>query len=204
MNWTRQETTRTSLLAALVLIAGTLMSCAEKPIDFELTGTVYDDETKLPIEGAYVIAIYKAVAGDWGGVASHCVKTKGMYTGKDGKFRFPVEKRDGYSPWLVDALHMNFEFVMEVVKPPKIHRAQKADAYTDRDIHLRKLDQFNRNPRLGEGPECPHARNKDDVAASVEYLKIERARAVKLNLGQGILDGIDKSIERHEHWMCQV
>ena len=189
-------------LTAIALSSAALVSCAKSDaperIDFEFTGQVLDKETNLPIEGAYAIAIYKAVVVASGGVASHCVKTKGMYTGKDGKFHFPVEKRDGYNPWMVEALKVDYSYWTTGIKPDRILRLQQADAYADRNVYMVKQDP--NSPRYFGGGDvyCTHAKNKEDAAASVEYYKIERAQYVKYNRGQTSLDNIDNMIRRLE------
>ena len=185
-------------LVGFGLSFSTLVSCAQEKIDFEFTGTVYDKETRQPIEGAYAIAIYKGVVASTAVVSSHCVKTKGMYTGKDGKFRFPVEKRDGYSPWNVEALHLDYEYASAQVKPARIHRAQQAEAYADRDVYLKKLDP--KNLLLGGGSDtyCDHAKSKEDAAAAVEHFKIERAQYVKYSRDQRSIDNVNRMIRRLE------
>ena len=60
--------------------------------------------TKQPIEGAYVVAIYREQVVSMAAMNSWCVKTRGMYTGKDGKFRFPVENLKGNSPLYAGAI----------------------------------------------------------------------------------------------------
>ena len=49
-------------IIATVALASVVAYCAPpgtfRHIDFELTGTVRDKETKQPIEGAYVVAVY--------------------------------------------------------------------------------------------------------------------------------------------------
>jgi hypothetical protein len=58
---------------------------------------VYDAVTKAPMQGVYMLAEYRKAGSD--GVAhsaSVCVDTKGMYTGPDGKFEFPII--DGMAP----------------------------------------------------------------------------------------------------------
>ena len=185
-------------LAALTLSAATLVSCAEKAIDFEFSGTVFDKDTNQPIEGAYAIAIYKGVVMGPAAVASHCVKTKGMYTGKDGKFHFVVEKRDGRSPALVEAIMVDYSYWTSDIKPDRIHDLQQVEAYTDRNVYMIKQDP--KNPRYFGGGYvyCTHAKNKEDTAASVEYFKIKRAQYVKYKRGQASLDNIDSMIRTLE------
>lgn len=188
--------------ATVVLISAALVSCArsEKPelIDFELTGRVLDKETNQPIEGAYVIAIYKGVVASSAVVSSHCIKTKGMYTGPDGKFHFPVEKRDGYSPWNVEAITVDHSHWTTDIKPDRIHRLQKAEAYADRNVYMVKQDA--NNPRYFGGGDvyCVHAKSKEDAAASVEYYKVKRAQYLKYNRGQPSLNNIDGMIRELE------
>jgi hypothetical protein len=90
------------LLAAAALSLTMAASCELPPSDggigFEYTGRVLYEDTKEPIEGAYVLAVYEKVDLGWAGASRNCIKTKGMTTGKDGKFNFPIDKLDGNSP----------------------------------------------------------------------------------------------------------
>lgn len=193
---------RCLFLAAIILSGTTLVSCAKsdapEKIDFELTGRVLDKETNQPIEGAYVIAIYKELVAGSAGVSSHCIKTKGMFTGLDGKFHFPVEKKGGYSPSWVEAVKVDYSYWTTEMKPDRILLLQNAEAYADRNISMLKQDP--NNPRYFGGGDvyCVHAKNKEDAAASVEYYKIKRAQYVKYNRGQPSLDNIDGMIQELE------
>lgn len=183
-------------LAGIALSFSTLVSCAEKAIDFEFTGTVFDKDTKQPIEGAYAIATYKDVVSSIGGVASHCIKTKGMYTGKDGKFHFPVEKRDGYSPFEVVVIHVDYVNGYAMPKPPDIRRKQNAEAYSDRNAYMVKQDPKNPSYFGHADAYCLHAKNKEDVAASVEYYKIWKAQYERFGVRKEIIDELNDSIVR--------
>ena len=181
------------LLTAITLSVSTLASCAEKKIDFELTGTAYDKQSKKPIEGAYAVAIYMNLRAGYAAVRSHCVKTKGMYTGKDGKYHFPVEKRDGYSPLGVDVIHADYVSGVDIPKPPDIHRQQRAEAYTDRNVYMEKQDPAK--PVFGgDDVWCTQATKREDVVAAIEFYKIKRSQYVKFNRGQPSLDNIDSMI----------
>jgi hypothetical protein len=113
-------------LILLTLAVTTVANCASPgmfgKIDFELTGAVLDNETKQPIEGAYVVAVYKKRVAGPAAIFSYCFKTKGMYTAQDGRFHFPVEKLDGYSPYSVDAIKTGFFFVCPVYPKPSVWR----------------------------------------------------------------------------------
>ncbi len=172
------------LLLLTVCTAAAIASCwpweQQKKIDFELTGQVLDIGTKQPLEGAFVIAIYKEVKSGFAATANYCVKTRGMYTGKDGKFHFPVEKLDGNSPYWVSAIKPDYYYVISEVAPPKIHREQGIAAYSGRNVYLARQDLAN--PKIsGDGDDilCRRAASKDDIAASIEFLKISLAETEK-------------------------
>lgn len=152
----------------------------EKKIDFELTGQVLDNDTKQPLEGAFAIAIYKEIKSGFAATANYCVKTKGMYTGKDGKFHFPVEKLDGNSPYWVSAIKPDYYYVISDIAPPKIHYEQGVAAYTGRHVYLAKQDPTNpKNSGAGDDIVCYRAASREDVAASIEFLKIGLAEIEK-------------------------
>ena len=193
------------LLLVLTCATATLLAAwpwdREKKIDFKLTGQVLDNDTKQPLEGAFVIAIYKEVKSGFAAAANYCVKTKGMYTGKDGKFHFPVEKLDGNSPYWVSAIKPDYYYVISDIAPPKIHREQGAAAYSGRNIYLAKQDPAN--PRVsGDGDDilCRRAASRDDVAASIEFLKIGLAENEKNNgpLKQQIREATQSMIQSLE------
>lgn len=189
-------------LAAVFLSSATLVSCAKsdapEKIGFEFSGTVFDKETKQPIEGAYAIATYKGVVASSAVVSSHCIKTKGMYTGKDGKYHFLIEKLDWRSPTEVVAIHVDYVNGGAVPKPTDNNRKQNAAAYSDRNIYMEKQDPKNPNYFGNADVYCVHAKNKEDAAASVEYYKVRKAQYVKYNRGQSALDSVDESIQRLE------
>jgi hypothetical protein len=97
-----------SLLLAAALSLTMAASCELPPSDggigFEFTGRVLYEDTKEPIEGACVLAVYEKVDLGWAGASRNCIKTKGMTTGKDGKFNFPIDKLDGNSPFQAFAI----------------------------------------------------------------------------------------------------
>lgn len=192
---------RLALLAVLCATA-TLAACwpwEEKKIGFELTGRVLDNETKQPLEGAFVIAIYKEIKSGFAATANYCVKTRGMYTSKDGKFQFPIEKLNGNSPYWVSAIKPDYYYVTSRIAPVKIHQAQGVEAYTDRDVYLAKQDPAKWNDSIGAGDDifCRNAASKNDMAASLIYYKIEFSEVEKNFHGplrKQIMDSLQRSI----------
>lgn len=176
------------LLASCAAFVAVLANCGQK-IDFELTGTVLDKQTKQPIAGAYVMASYRSVKADTAAIANWCVKTRGMYTDEGGNYHFPVEKRDGYSPYLVCAIKPDYTNC-EMVKPDRaVWEKQNAEAYAGRIIYLTKQNRLRPDLSFSYGEEiCDHAPSHEDAAAGVEFLKIEQSEKAKYGASKGALD----------------
>jgi hypothetical protein len=166
------------IIIAGLLGVSTLAYCApfgwfgSDKIDFELTGQVLDFDTKQPIEGAYVIADYQKVDLGFGGTARYCVKTKGMYTGKDGQFHFPIDKLDGNSPYLVHAIKPDYFLRDWVNHLPKVQEAQGKEAYTNRHIYLKRQDAAKPEFRYGFR-DCRRPESSEAIEAAVQYMQIE-------------------------------
>ena len=185
-------------LAAFLALSTALVYCVQigamGSIDFELTGTVIDVDTKQPLEGAYVVAIYKDTRSSLARVAIFCIKTKGMYTGKDGKFHFPVEKRDGLSPQEVTAIKPGYFF--KAAKFPQ-NAGSGRDWYTGRDILLKKHNPEDKNWTLG-GEVCTEPISQEDVKANIEYFNIMLNEYLKYEARKDASDSIRDSIKRME------
>ena len=164
-------------------------------IDFELTGTVRDTETKEPLEGAYVVATYEILETSFAANAIKCKKTRGMYTGKDGKFHFPVEKLDGMNPSDVTAIKPGYYGNDRVFATPQAYSAQGAEAYTNRDHYLTKQDPDKPNFRFGDFQEgCKSAEYREDVEASVVFRKIMLAEAMRLGAPMQLIENFKRGI----------
>ena len=162
-----------------------------RKIDFEFTGTVRDGNTKEPIEGAYVVVLYYGSAASPATVATFCTKTKGMYTGKDGTFRFPVEKLNNLSPGDVMAIKPGYFDNNRVIPSASLQRAQTAETYTGRDVILTKQNPASPTLRFGETEvRCERANSRDDVEASIQFLKIKLAECLRLNASTQGIDAI--------------
>ena len=140
----------------------------------EFTGTVLDHETKQPIEGAYVIAMYSIVRAGPAAVKAFCIKTKGMTTGRDGKFHFPIAELDGLPP-NVSAIKPDYFLArMEIPKTWNRSTYRGLDVYQGWDVHLSKqnADKPSRDITNGYSEACHYAATREDGAASAEFLKI--------------------------------
>lgn len=198
----------TALHAAVVMllgaIAGGVQASGGSPlpyarIDFEYTGTVYDAATKQPIEGAYVVAIYREQVVSVAAMNSQCVKTRGMYTGKDGKFHFPVEDLRGNSPLYARAIKPGYFNGSDVFPPPEVWKKQGREAYTGRDVYLNLQVPGKPEFAFGTGEEyCTHAKTRGDAAAGLEFLKMELDEFNRLGADAQTIRATQKMIQRLE------
>ena len=166
---------------------------------FEFTGTVYDDATGKPLEGAYALAIYvKPVFGPHSSDV-WCVKTRGMYTESDGVFRFPVEQSDGMSP--IEVIAIKPGYFLESIKGSGAGGDRgRAAWHSGRDVHLSPQPlsgrpEFRMGDRLSK---CSDAKTKEDGRAALTFLKIQQAEYIRLNSTQAGMEGIQAAIERLE------
>ena len=164
--------------------------------DFELTGRVYEGITKEPIEGAYVVALYYVDITGPAALTSHCKRVKGMYTGKDGTFHFPVEKLDGNSPGMVMAIKPGYFSLPGYTPPASVQRKQGKEAYTGRDLPLQKQNPQKPSWQFGHGDVyCTGAEWREDVEAAIEFLKLKLAEEQRLGARKQGLDALRRMIE---------
>jgi hypothetical protein len=168
--------------------------------DFELTGTAYDANTRQPIEGAYVVAIYYESAVGLAGSDTWCVKTKGMYTSKDGRFSFPIEALDSRSPRIVAAIKPGYYSGREVFPKPEIWKKQGREAYSGRDTPL--IPQDPAKPEWVYGTNdvfCARAANRDDAAAGIEFLRIRLSEQQRLKSNPMAIESTANMIKHLEN-----
>ncbi len=186
-------------VASWAVADGVVSWLSNKKIDFELTGTVRDETTNQAIEGAFVLASYREMKSGLAATTSKCVKTRGMYTGKDGKYRFPVERLDGRSPYEVSAIKTGY-FRGRVEFPNNETWAKQGrEAYSGRDLFLKVQDPAKPEYLFGfEDYFCDSARTRQDAAASIEFLKIELSETTRLGAKQRGIDAIRSMIQTLE------
>jgi hypothetical protein len=180
--------TRTTMIRAICTFATAVLCTVASgappdklgKIDFELTGTVFDADTKEPLEGAYVVAAYKIQRAGLEAITSWCVKTEGMYTGQDGKYHFAVERLDGRNPFSTNAIKPGYFWQKSALPESELWKKQNAEAYSRRDIYLKKQDPVNPNLRFSDGDEfCDHASTREAAAGGAEFLKLTLAEVTK-------------------------
>jgi len=145
----------------------------------DFTGTVIDSQTKQPIEGAYVLAMYSIVRSGPAATTTWCVKSKGMVTGKDGKYRFPIAGLNGLPP-KVRAIKPDYFFVGGGGIPRAWHEDSWSEAaYQGWDIHLAKRATEDASLSMNADSYCGHAATKEDAEASAQFLKLKLAEYIK-------------------------
>ena len=172
------------MLAIAAIAVSTAASCDlpdTEPINFAFTGRVLDADTKEPIEGAYALAVYEKVDLGMAATARYCVKTKGMFTGKDGRFSFPVEKRDGNSPVAVYAIKADHYFARTETIPSEVWRKQNKEANSNRNVYLKKQDPAKLELRYGYTT-CDRPESREAVEANIQFLNIKKADVTRLGI----------------------
>jgi hypothetical protein len=168
-----------SLLAAVSVFA----YCAPpgqygKPA-LDITGTVFDQDTKQPIAGAYVLAIYEESGGSFAGTSNWCVKTKGMTTGDDGRYHFPVERLDNKSPARIAAIKADYYLYSSLAPSDALQRAQSKATYTNRDVYLKKQDVV-KPEFINEFTGCERPQSTNAIEAALTYMDMKIKEETKL------------------------
>jgi hypothetical protein len=174
-------------LATVFTVLTSITACStDRKIDFEFTGQVLNKGTLEPYEGAYVIAVYEKVDLGFAGSARYCYKTKGMFTGKDGKFHFPIDKLDGNSPFIVHAIKPGY-FLFDWALPSEaLSKAQIKETYQNRHVYLQKQDVAK--PSFQHGFEdCQRPESAEAIEAAVQFMQIEIGEVTKYGFEQRAL-----------------
>lgn len=167
--------------------------------DFDFTGTVYDKSTMQPIEGAYVVAIYHEDAGPPPAYKTWCVKTLGMYTGKDGKFHFPVTRIDGRSPMMASAIKTGYYRAGFDVTSREVWQRQDASTYSNRNIYLAPQVPSNPQYPLDSGEEfCPQAKTAKDAEAGLHFLRLQVEELKRIGAPSSVVTGAKELVESRE------
>ncbi len=180
----KQKMTRQSkwqLGISLLVTASAVSYCAPPGVfkpSMDVTGIVYDIDTKQPLEGAYVLAVYEKSAVSGAGSSNWCVKTKGMYTGKDGSYHFPIEQFDNGSPADVHAIKPDYYFI-ERDRPPNVRYGwHLKSTFANRHIYLKKQDVAKPEFRYGFR-HCERPTSPDDLVDALQFIKITYSEYVK-------------------------
>lgn len=185
----------TAAILSLTMAASCDLPASNTNSSFEFTGQVLDFDTKQPIEGAYALAVYQKVEIGLGGTADYCYKTKGMTTGKDGKFSFPLEQPTSLNPDIVTAIKADYFYRDMVIPKPSVQKAQTKEAYTNRHVYLKKQDPAKPSFQLSEPSiYCTKAKSSEDAEAAIQFYEIELKELTKYGLTEKQIENAKERI----------
>jgi hypothetical protein len=204
----RRHRAQLALFILAILSLATAASCsppwANRKADFELTGQALDFDTKQPIEGAYVLAVYEKVDLGMAGASRYCVKTKGMLSDNEGRFHFPIDKLDGNSPYMVYAIKADYFLRDWELPTPDSVRGQTKQAYTNRHVYLKKQDPAKPEYLLREYRECGRPETREAAKANIAFLTIKKEEYVRLQMGDARIKNIEAMIQSLEATTASV
>ena len=182
--------TATQLIFMLLFTA-----CANGP--YVQTGTVLDAATGAPIEGAFVLATYDKCGGVMGGHSScWCESTQGMYTGVDGKFKFPVLDEVGRMLSFPTAIKADYQYVKVDILNYADQSQNKKKFWASQNVLLSPQDAVTPNLNFqSHSAACHRAPSRQNAAAGTEFLRLELAEAEKYAPGQSTINSLWSSIE---------
>jgi hypothetical protein len=169
------------LIAALYILVVSTGQAQGRPL-FDLTGTILDADTLQPIDGAYVLASYKAVLTDNVSARAFCMKTLGTFSGRDGRYKFPVEKLDGYSPFFINAIKPDY-YLVRFDMPDPDSRAwlqQRPETYANRNIYLKKQDAAHPSFHFANHEEVCDRAKGEDLSPALRFIEMEIAEEKRL------------------------
>jgi hypothetical protein len=133
----------------------------------DVTGIVIDSKTGNPMEGAFVLAVYNESGGTlFGHSSSWCVRTKGVWTGPDGRFTFPKGKPNNPHLYAIKEGYI-LNPHRDAPPSPKEAEIKLADfryLYLDRQGE----SKFDRSRWI----ECERPTIRQDAEANATYLRL--------------------------------
>ncbi len=164
-----------------------------------VSGIVLDKVSDNPIEGVYVVAIYSTGGSDGVHSYSWCARTKGMYTGKDGKFSFPLER---YGRPSLAAIKR--DYVSDGYGYPR-RGDGTVKTYSEPIFHMHRQDPAKPEFKMG-GREVSCTRDawRDDVEASLEFLRIGKGELERLGADEQTIRYQSDLLKEHENLAVHV
>ncbi len=183
--------------AAVMLLIGAASLCASASDEsYELTGTVIDANSGKPIEGAYVLVVYKNGGGSFGGHSSSwCVGSRGMVTKADGKYRFPVAYPGASFVDPPTAIKADYQFIQYDWLNASKQQTDRKLWFTDQNVKLAPQDVTKPNLHFQREFSCARAASKQDTAAFSEFLRIEFAEFEEYGRSASELNGLWQAIK---------
>jgi hypothetical protein len=154
-------------------------------------GIVIDSKTGKPMEGAFVLAVYNESGGTlFGHSSSWCVRTKGVWTGPDGRFTFPKGKPNNPHLYAVKEGYVLNPYLES--KPRK--EGEKPAEF--RQLHLDRLGESRIDS--SDFIICERPATRQDVEANITYLKLLYKESEHNPKGYLRRDTIESTLARFE------
>jgi hypothetical protein len=191
--------TQPATMVAIALISLTSLSACsfERKVDYELTGMVMDADTKKPLEGVYVVAVYMGGGLSLAGSAAWCEKTLGMTTQADGKFHFPARDEKGRTPQYPVAIKPGYAYAGYQITNESQVTSDRKLYFTDQNVLLAPQDPAK--PQLNfvsNKVTCSRAATKGEAAAGIEFLKLQLVEFSKYGMPQNVIESEQSMIRR--------
>ena len=167
------------ILVTIIGVTAAIEAWVTPPVlDFGITGTVLDAQTRRPIEGAYVLAMYTS------GRQNRCAMVKGMHTAADGKFSFPVTALNYSSPRDVAAIKTGY-YAKEnnMVQRNTTIESNPRKYFSGRNIVLTPQADAPADFTLesrSDNVYCEDPPSQEDAIASFEFLKTRHMEMKRL------------------------
>jgi hypothetical protein len=196
--------------ATLLLTAfGPVHAMGERPQTYDVSGQVLDVTTGNPLQGVLVVAKHeRSGSAAFAHSSMWCVKTVGLYTDAEGRFRFTYE--DGRQPDLLiikpgyytEYKTQNVNGIAQVW--PKTGRYDKADKDYGSprqhvNLYMRPQDPAKPVYRYGDDRLCDRATSPEEAKPMVDFYTIEveefKKYGADTDLIQSSLDRIKRQTE---------
>jgi hypothetical protein len=177
-----------------------LTACSfERKVDYELAGMVMDANTKQPLEGVYVVAVYMGGGSSMARSAAWCEKTLGMTTQADGKFHFPARDEKGRWAEYPVVFKSGYDYSAYQIVNEAMVTSDRKLFYTDQNVLLALRDPESLWPRIPTGASyCTRAAIRADAAPAAELLAKIAYEYEKYRLPKSNIENIRSMISRLE------
>lgn len=173
-----------------------------------MSGQVIDVTTGMPLADVWIVARHERGGGiPFPSSPMWCVKTVGIYTDAQGRFRFTYE--EGYEPKFlaikpgyyreselqyVDGIPQQFPRPIDYKEYDKNY----PDPHQHVNVYLRPQDRKNVKHDYGYDALCDRATSLEDVQPMIEFRKIEIEAFKKYPADPSIIPSLWGSIERQK------
>jgi hypothetical protein len=164
----------------------------------EVTGIVIERGSGKPLEGVWVLVPYHEVRTDHILISKQdCVRTRGMMTGPDGKFHFPIEKGGVAGPLNVSGIAPGYYTYTVQLPSQDIVKSRDPKAYSNWTVLMEKQDPTHPKYVTNLDAFCHWAKHPQDTEAADVYLEVELQEAKKYGSSPEHIEMLQRVISAH-------